>query len=54
LKRGKEKEKAIPVEEIIRAAEEKGLTEDDIEEALQKLKRTGDIFEPRRGHYQRG
>ncbi len=41
--------KVIPVEEIIRASSEKDMTESEVEEILQKLKRAGDIFEPRRG-----
>jgi len=42
--------KTIPYEDIVSAAEEKGLKEDDVDEAIQKLKRSGDLFEPRKGH----
>jgi replicative DNA helicase Mcm len=41
--------KTIPLEDIIKEAEEKGLSEADVEEVIQRLKRAGDIFEPRRG-----
>ncbi|MFW6383473.1 MAG: minichromosome maintenance protein MCM [Nanoarchaeota archaeon] len=42
--------KQISVEDIIEAGSEKGLSEEDIEEAIEKLKRTGDLFEPKRGY----
>jgi replicative DNA helicase Mcm len=42
--------KIIPIEEIVAKAEEKGLSEDDVDEAIQKLKRSGDLFEPKKGH----
>jgi len=45
--------KTIPAEDIIKAAIEKDMTEAEIEEILQKLKRAGDIFEPRRGFISR-
>jgi replicative DNA helicase Mcm len=45
--------KAIPVEDIIKTALEKEITESESEEILQKLKRAGDIFEPRRGFISR-
>ena len=45
--------KTIPIEDIIKAAEEKGLGESETEEVIQKLKRGGDIFEPRRGFISR-
>ena len=41
--------KTIPLEDVMQAASEKGLTDAEIEEMIQKLKRSGDIFEPRRG-----
>jgi len=41
--------KAIPVEDIILAAGEKGMSESDAEEAIEKLRRVGDIFMPRQG-----
>ena len=45
--------KTIPIEDIIRGATEKGIEEEKIEEAIEKLKRSGDLFEPRRGFIQR-
>lgn len=41
--------KTVPVQDIMQAADEKGLSESETEEILQKLKRSGDIFEPRHG-----
>ncbi len=45
--------KNIPVEDLIKAAEEKEINEGEAEEILQKLKRAGDVFEPRRGFISR-
>ncbi len=45
--------KTIPVEDIVKEAEEKGLKADKVDEAIEKLKRSGDLFEPRRGFIQR-
>ncbi|PIN79610.1 AAA family ATPase [Candidatus Woesearchaeota archaeon CG10_big_fil_rev_8_21_14_0_10_34_8] len=45
--------KVIPIEEIIKSAKEKGLNEDKVLESIQKLKRSGDLFEPRKGHISR-
>ena len=45
--------KTIPIEEIVSEATAKGLTEAQVEEVLDKLKRSGDLFEPKRGHVQR-
>ncbi len=41
--------KSIPIEDILAEASEKNLKEDQVEEVLEKLKREGEIFEPRRG-----
>ena len=41
--------KTIPIEEVLRLAAEKGIDEDKAEESIEKLKRSGDIFEPKRG-----
>jgi replicative DNA helicase Mcm len=41
--------KTVPIEEVISAAREKGLSEEEVDEAIEKLKRTGNIFEPRPG-----
>ncbi len=45
--------KTIQVEDILKSAAEKDITESEAEEILQKLKRAGDIFEPRRGFISR-
>ncbi|VVB80901.1 Minichromosome maintenance protein MCM [uncultured archaeon] len=45
--------KTIPVEDVIKAAAEKDIIEAEAEEIIQKLKRAGDIFEPRRGFISR-
>lgn len=41
--------KTIPIDDVIRMAAEKGISDDKVEEAVEKLKRSGDIFEPRHG-----
>ena len=45
--------KTIPLDDIIDEAKTKGIGEEDIEETIQKLKRAGDVFEPRRGFISR-
>ncbi len=45
--------KAIPIEEIMKAADAKDMKEADVEEAIEKLKRSGDLFEPRKGFLSR-
>jgi len=45
--------KAVSVEDVIREAEEKGIAESEAEDVIQKLKRSGDVFEPRRGFISR-
>jgi len=45
--------KSIPIEDIIAEARAKGIEDARIEEVLDKLKRSGDIFEPRRGFIQK-
>lgn len=44
--------KLIPIEEIYKELEEK-MPKEEIEDGIQKLKQTGDIFEPRKGYVQR-
>jgi len=39
--------KVIPIDDIIKEAEKKGISSEKVEEAIEKLKRAGDIFEPR-------
>ena len=41
--------KQIPIEDVLRAAAEKDIEDGEAEELLQKLKRAGDVFEPKRG-----
>jgi len=45
--------KTIPIDDIIDEARLKEIDEDKVEEALEKLKRSGDLFEPRRGFISR-
>ena len=45
--------KIIPVENIIEAAKEKNILEEQVQDILEKLRRSGDIFEPKRGFIQR-
>lgn len=40
--------KAVPMQDVTTAALERGLSEEDIEDAIEKLKRSGDIFQPRK------
>lgn len=41
--------RVIPVEDIIKEAESQGIPAEKVDEALEKLSRNGDIFEPRKG-----
>ena len=43
----------IPLENILIAASEKKVSEDGVIEVIEKLKRSGDIFEPKRGQISR-
>lgn len=45
--------KVIPVENVMEAAESKNVPKDKVEETMEKLRRSGDIFEPKRGFIQR-
>lgn len=45
--------KVIPVDDVVREAEIKGISEERAEEAIEKLKRSGDIFSPRQGFISR-
>ncbi|RMF05333.1 AAA family ATPase, partial [Candidatus Woesearchaeota archaeon] len=45
--------KTIPIEDIIREATAKGIDEEAVDEAIERLKRSGDIFEPKPGFIQR-
>ncbi|MBI2546296.1 minichromosome maintenance protein MCM [Candidatus Woesearchaeota archaeon] len=44
--------KQIPVQEVVEAAREKGIDETKTEDVLDKLRRSGDVFEPKRGYLQ--
>lgn len=41
--------KTIPIEDITQEAKSKGVESDKVDEVIEKLKRAGDIFEPRHG-----
>ena len=41
--------KTIPIDDIMEEAKNKGIEEEKAEEVLEKLKRVGEVFEPRRG-----
>ncbi|MBN1645022.1 minichromosome maintenance protein MCM [Candidatus Woesearchaeota archaeon] len=45
--------KTIPLEDVVSAAKEKNFSEAEVEEVIQKLKNSGDIFEPRHGFISR-
>ena len=45
--------KTIPIEDVVSEAKNRGLDENKVEEAMERLKRSGDIFEPRRGFVSR-
>ena len=41
--------KTIPIEDVVAEAKAKGIEEDKTEEIIEKLRRSGDLFEPKRG-----
>lgn len=41
--------KSIPMEDIMAEATDKKISESQVEEIIEKLKREGEIYEPRRG-----
>ncbi|MFT4313114.1 MAG: minichromosome maintenance protein MCM [Candidatus Woesearchaeota archaeon] len=45
--------KMIPIEKIIDLAAQKGMSEEKVEEAIEKLTLSGDIYKPKRGHISR-
>ena len=45
--------KTIPIDDIVKQAQEKGIDVDKVDEIIEKLKRAGDIFEPKRGFVQK-
>ncbi|MBI5065684.1 ATP-binding protein [Candidatus Woesearchaeota archaeon] len=45
--------KLVPIPDLMKAANEEGLEEQDVDEAIQKLKRAGDVYEPKNGFVSR-
>ncbi len=45
--------KTIPVEDVARMAIERGISKSEVDELIEKLKRTGDVYEPRLGFLSR-
>lgn len=45
--------RTIPIEEILKLAKERGIEENQIEEMIERLKRDGDLYEPRNGFISR-
>ncbi|HJN56399.1 MAG: minichromosome maintenance protein MCM [Candidatus Woesearchaeota archaeon] len=45
--------KTIPIDDVIEEAKNKGIAGEKVEEVLEKLKRVGEIFEPRRSFIQK-
>ncbi len=45
--------KTIPAGEIVKAVAARGISEAEAEEVIEKLKRSGDIYEPRHGYIQK-
>lgn len=45
--------KTIPLDDIEKVAKERGIGEDSVSEAIEKLRKSGDIFEPKRGFISR-
>jgi len=43
----------IPIDDIVRLAADRGIDESDVDNAIEKLKRSGDVFEPKRGFISR-
>jgi replicative DNA helicase Mcm len=41
--------KIIPIEDVVKECEARGIDRDEVEEVIEKLKRSGDIFEPKHG-----
>lgn len=45
--------KTIPIDDLVAMAQEKGIDADKVDEMIEKLKRSGDLFEPKRGFIQK-
>jgi replicative DNA helicase Mcm len=50
---GKEQNGPVPIQKLIDAAREKGIAESEVEDLVHKLRRSGDIFEPKPGSVSR-
>lgn len=48
-----DKFKPIPIDELTAAAKSKNIDESEVDEIVERLKRSGDIFEPKRGFIQK-
>ncbi len=46
-------QKVLAVEQLVDVCKKKGVKEEEVEEILEKLRRSGDVFEPRRGFVQK-
>ncbi len=46
-------DRVVPVEEILKEASGRGMSEEEVEETIDRLRRDADIFEPRRGFIQK-
>lgn len=53
FKMDEEGKKTIPINDIMAEAMKRGIKQEHVEEALEKLKRTGDIFQPKQGFVQK-
>ena len=45
--------KTIPLDQVVAEASKRGIEEDKVEEIVESLKRSGDLFEPKRGFIQK-
>jgi replicative DNA helicase Mcm len=45
--------KTVPIDDVIEEAKQRGIPQDKVEEVIDKLKRSGDIFEPKQGSINR-
>ncbi|MDY6776588.1 MAG: LAGLIDADG family homing endonuclease [Candidatus Nanohaloarchaea archaeon] len=44
---------AVPMEDVLAEAEEQGISEEEAEKVINRLKRNGEVFEPKTGHIQK-
>ncbi|MBW2993457.1 hypothetical protein KY317_02690, partial [Candidatus Woesearchaeota archaeon] len=45
--------KTIPIDDIMNEARVKNIAENDVDESIERLQRSGDLFEPKRGFVSR-